>query len=68
MATADLMALAGLNFASVFLAVWVMGWSSRRRSRRIADAVLEQIGRQIETEQAFTRIVRENFRDQEDGQ
>jgi len=66
MGTAELMALAGLNFLSVFLAVGVLNARARRRNERFAEAVVRQIEAQIETERAFTQIVRENFTDTEE--
>jgi precorrin-2 methylase len=66
MGTPELMALAGLNFLSVLLAVEVLNARTRRRNERLAKAVVSQIEAQLETERAFTQIVRENFTDTEE--
>jgi hypothetical protein len=56
-----LLAVFVLNFASVFLAVWVMSVRERRRRRAVAMAILEQMGKQADTELAFMDIVTRNF-------
>jgi hypothetical protein len=59
--TYELAVLAGLNFSSVFLALLVLRLMERRRKRKMALFVMEEIGQQLETEKTFSQIIRNNF-------
>lgn len=61
METIDLAILAGLNFASVFMALFLLKWSERRRRFNVGKAILEDMGKKAEMDMNFAKIIQQNF-------
>ena len=66
METLDLVVLAGLNFISVFFAVFSMTVIERRRQRKIGNMIMEDLGKKADTDANFAQIIRKNFTEDND--
>jgi hypothetical protein len=61
LATTDLIVLSALNFFSLFAALYVLKVLQRRKDRRFANHILEQMGQQMMAEKSFMEIIQKNF-------
>jgi hypothetical protein len=61
LATTDLIILSALNFISLFAALSVLKVIQRRKDRKFANHILEQVGQQMMAEKSFMEIIQKNF-------
>lgn len=65
-------ALAVLNYLSVFGALATLRWKDRREKRAIADIFIREVGEKLQTEASFQDIIKNmnangfKFRDEEE--